>query len=204
MLVVRWTAVLALAWFGHRALSGRNPRWRVALWRGAVVGVAGVGAADAGAARADRPGRSRHRARGRRPAGGGACGARRSQTRAPRSPRRSLDDKTPVSLPRCFRFRPAVPRPRLGGSARRCSACGRLGSWCWRPDWRLRGSGLAGSSAARTRRRKRPSSSAVTWPRRSARRPAAWFARPRWRCPVSPASDGPCCCCRHSHWPTTT
>ncbi len=42
-IVVRWTALLALAWLGHFALAGRNPRWRVALWRGAVVGVACVG-----------------------------------------------------------------------------------------------------------------------------------------------------------------
>jgi hypothetical protein len=42
-LVARWTALLALAWFAHRALAGRNPRWRVALWRAAVVGLAGVG-----------------------------------------------------------------------------------------------------------------------------------------------------------------
>ncbi|MGP0066042.1 MAG: hypothetical protein ACLQGP_20885 [Isosphaeraceae bacterium] len=42
-LVVRWTALLALVWIGHRALAGRNPRWRVALWRAAMVGVAGVG-----------------------------------------------------------------------------------------------------------------------------------------------------------------
>lgn len=42
-LIARWTALLALAWFGHRALAGRNPRWRVALWRAAVVGLAGVG-----------------------------------------------------------------------------------------------------------------------------------------------------------------
>jgi beta-lactamase regulating signal transducer with metallopeptidase domain len=41
-IVVRWTAVLGLAWLAHLALVGRNPRWRVALWRGAVVGVAGV------------------------------------------------------------------------------------------------------------------------------------------------------------------
>jgi beta-lactamase regulating signal transducer with metallopeptidase domain len=43
-LVVRWTILLALAWFGHRMLAGRNPRWRVALWRAATVGVAVVGA----------------------------------------------------------------------------------------------------------------------------------------------------------------
>src|SRR4051812_21649482 len=42
-LVARWTALLALAWFGHWALAGRNPRWRVALWRAAMVGIAGVG-----------------------------------------------------------------------------------------------------------------------------------------------------------------
>ena len=43
-LVARWTVLLALAWIGHRALSGRNPRWRVALWRATVVGLAVVGA----------------------------------------------------------------------------------------------------------------------------------------------------------------
>jgi len=42
-LVVRWTALLALAWVGNRALAGRNPRWRVVLWRAAVAGIAGVG-----------------------------------------------------------------------------------------------------------------------------------------------------------------
>jgi len=41
--VVRWTALLALAWLAHQALAGRDPRWRVGLWRAAVVGVAGVG-----------------------------------------------------------------------------------------------------------------------------------------------------------------
>lgn len=42
-LVARWTALLALAWVGHRVVVGRNPRWRVVLWRATLVGVAGVG-----------------------------------------------------------------------------------------------------------------------------------------------------------------
>ena len=37
VLIVKWTAVLAVAWLLHRMLSGRNPRWRVALWRSTVV-----------------------------------------------------------------------------------------------------------------------------------------------------------------------
>ena len=40
VLIVKWTAVLALAWLAHGMLAGRNPRWRVALWRSAVVGLA--------------------------------------------------------------------------------------------------------------------------------------------------------------------
>ena len=39
MLVAKCTLLLALAWLGHAALAGRNPRWRVALWRGAMLGV---------------------------------------------------------------------------------------------------------------------------------------------------------------------
>src|SRR4051812_6408431 len=42
-LVARWTALLTLAWLGHWALGGRNPRWRVGLWRAAVVGLAVIG-----------------------------------------------------------------------------------------------------------------------------------------------------------------
>ena len=40
VLIVKWTAVLALAWLAHGMLAGRNPRWRVALWRSAIVGLA--------------------------------------------------------------------------------------------------------------------------------------------------------------------
>jgi beta-lactamase regulating signal transducer with metallopeptidase domain/peroxiredoxin len=40
VLIVKWTAVLALAWLVHGMLVGRNPRWRVALWRSTVVGLA--------------------------------------------------------------------------------------------------------------------------------------------------------------------
>jgi beta-lactamase regulating signal transducer with metallopeptidase domain/peroxiredoxin len=40
VLVVKWMVVLAMAWLAHGMLSGRNPRWRVALWRATVVGVA--------------------------------------------------------------------------------------------------------------------------------------------------------------------
>ena len=39
VLIVKWTAVLALAWLAHAVLAGRNPRWRVALWRSACVGL---------------------------------------------------------------------------------------------------------------------------------------------------------------------
>jgi len=39
VLVAKWTALLGLAWMAHRALAGRNPRWRVMLWRGAIAGV---------------------------------------------------------------------------------------------------------------------------------------------------------------------
>ena len=42
VLIVKWTAVLALAWLAHGMLVGRNPRWRVALWRSAIVGLAMV------------------------------------------------------------------------------------------------------------------------------------------------------------------
>ncbi len=40
VLIVKWTAVLTLAWLAHGMLAGRNPRWRVAIWRSAVVGLA--------------------------------------------------------------------------------------------------------------------------------------------------------------------
>ena len=40
VLVVKWTAVLAMAWLVHGMLAGRNPRWRVTLWRTTVVGIA--------------------------------------------------------------------------------------------------------------------------------------------------------------------
>ncbi len=39
LLIVKWTAVLALAWLAHGMLAGRNPRWRVALRRSVAVGV---------------------------------------------------------------------------------------------------------------------------------------------------------------------
>ena len=39
VLIVKWTAVLALAWLAQAMLARRNPRWRVALWRSAVVGL---------------------------------------------------------------------------------------------------------------------------------------------------------------------
>ena len=42
VLIVKWTAVLALAWLAHGVFVGRNPRWRVALWRSAIVGLAMV------------------------------------------------------------------------------------------------------------------------------------------------------------------
>src|SRR5260370_8450261 len=42
VLILKWTAVLALAWLAHGSLARRNPRWRVALWRLAIVGLAGV------------------------------------------------------------------------------------------------------------------------------------------------------------------
>ncbi len=42
ILVIKWTAVLALAWLSHGMLAGRNPRWRVALWRTAIIGLAMV------------------------------------------------------------------------------------------------------------------------------------------------------------------
>src|SRR5260370_37967636 len=41
VLILKWTAVLALAWLAHGSLARRNPRWRVALWRFAIVGLAG-------------------------------------------------------------------------------------------------------------------------------------------------------------------
>ena len=45
VLIVKWTAVLALAWLAWAAcLVGRNPRWRVALWRSSIVGLAMVAA----------------------------------------------------------------------------------------------------------------------------------------------------------------
>jgi beta-lactamase regulating signal transducer with metallopeptidase domain/peroxiredoxin len=40
VLLVKWTAVLVLAWLAHGLLARRNPRWRVALWRTALVGLA--------------------------------------------------------------------------------------------------------------------------------------------------------------------
>jgi beta-lactamase regulating signal transducer with metallopeptidase domain/thiol-disulfide isomerase/thioredoxin len=39
VLLVKWTAVLALAWLAHGVLAGRNPRSRVALWRSAIIGL---------------------------------------------------------------------------------------------------------------------------------------------------------------------
>ena len=44
VLVVKWTAVLALAWLAHGMFAGRNPRWRVAVWRLAVAGLTLVAA----------------------------------------------------------------------------------------------------------------------------------------------------------------
>src|SRR5690242_394503 len=41
-LVGRWTSLLALAWGVHLALTGCNPRWRVALWRSVVVGLGAI------------------------------------------------------------------------------------------------------------------------------------------------------------------
>ena len=40
VLVVKWTAVFAMAWLVLGMLAGRNPRWRAALWRTTVVGIA--------------------------------------------------------------------------------------------------------------------------------------------------------------------
>ena len=40
VLMIKWTAVLSLAWLAHGMLGRRNPRWRVALWRSAIIGLA--------------------------------------------------------------------------------------------------------------------------------------------------------------------
>ena len=37
VLIAKWTLLLGLTWLAHMALSGRNPRWRVALWRGEML-----------------------------------------------------------------------------------------------------------------------------------------------------------------------
>ena len=42
ILVLKWTALLALAWMIHANLSRCNPRWRVLLWRATVAGLAVV------------------------------------------------------------------------------------------------------------------------------------------------------------------
>jgi beta-lactamase regulating signal transducer with metallopeptidase domain len=44
VLIAKWSALLGLAWLAHRALAGRNPRWRVLLWRGSIAGVGLVAA----------------------------------------------------------------------------------------------------------------------------------------------------------------
>jgi beta-lactamase regulating signal transducer with metallopeptidase domain/peroxiredoxin len=41
-LVLKWTAVLGLAWMIHASLLRCNPRWRVLLWRATVAGIAVV------------------------------------------------------------------------------------------------------------------------------------------------------------------
>jgi beta-lactamase regulating signal transducer with metallopeptidase domain/5-hydroxyisourate hydrolase-like protein (transthyretin family)/peroxiredoxin len=40
--LIKVTALLALAWALHAVLAGRNPRWRVALWRATAVALAAV------------------------------------------------------------------------------------------------------------------------------------------------------------------
>lgn len=47
-LAAKLTALLGVAWLGHRALTGRNPRWRVALWRGSIAGLALIAALSCG------------------------------------------------------------------------------------------------------------------------------------------------------------
>ena len=39
VLLLKMTAILATAWFGHLALLRTNPRWRVLLWRVTAVGL---------------------------------------------------------------------------------------------------------------------------------------------------------------------
>ncbi len=44
VLIAKWSALLGLAWLAHRAMAGRNPRWRVLVWRGSIAGLALVAA----------------------------------------------------------------------------------------------------------------------------------------------------------------
>jgi hypothetical protein len=66
VLVSKWTVLLAVAWLVHAILSGRNPRWRVALWQGrAIPDVQTIAEAVNGRARSvrDPPGRTGAEAR---------------------------------------------------------------------------------------------------------------------------------------------